>query len=288
MHKQGIANRSLPFQSVKLFYSWGMFNFVYINIVTMDNCFICGRECHNGFWKTQVYFKGVGLVDSVTGEKYNLCSQCAGEIHRGAFRDGRITQVLLNLKHNGVRGTIRALKEINKIPQAYARLDYLHSQTVRILTQKYLENCTGFLVFNIDQYLLFDEVNRQMLLNASSVCSFDEVIDYKVLDHSVDFNVHSPESTEYYTQSKNALGRAVLGKVFAGSTGALVGGLTAKHNLSVQKSGYSTYTTTSHDYSIVIRLKKLGNNSVVLSIGESEEEMNTLCNALDTIISLKR
>ncbi len=244
----------------------------------MDNCFFCGKETYSTFFKKNRYLSS--LYDNVTGESFDICTDC---FKRLGF--GETAKVFMNIKRLGLRPASRQLQLLNLLPEEFK--DNINNQTVAILSKKHLPNCTGYLVYNLDQYLLFDQTNRKILLNATSVCSFDDIMDYKVLDHSVEYNVHSPERTDYTTHSKNAIGRAFLGKVVAGNAGAMIGGLTADHSLSIEKSGYSTYSKTTHDFSIVIRLRLLGNNSAILSIGESEEELTTLCNALDTVISLK-
>ena len=245
----------------------------------MDKCFICGIDCYSTFTRRNRFLHG--LYDNVTGETFDLCTKC---VTRLISRESKI--IFDNIKKQGIRSTLRGLYEINKITPG--DLDFINTTTVDILSRKYLKNCTGYILYNFDHYLLFDEGNRQMLLNNTTICSFDEVADYKVLDHSVDVNVQSPESTEYTTKSKNALGRSFVGSVLAGPVGAFVGGVTAQHKLQVNKSGFSTYSTTTHDYSIVVLLKRLGNNSIILTVGENEGDVTVLCNALDAIISLSR
>lgn len=244
----------------------------------MDCCFFCGQKTYRTFWKRNLFLSG--LYDSVTGESFDLCNDCMQK-----FKNTATAKLFENIERIGLRTAARQLHDIKMLSIEYS--DNINNQTVAILSRKHLKNCTGFLVYNFDQYLLFDQTNRQMLINGTYVCSFDEVIDYKVLDNSIDYNIHSPETRGYSTKSNNAIGRAAIGKIISGTAGAVIGGLTAQHSFTVENSGYSIYSKKTHNFSIVIKFATLGNSSSILSIGDSEEEMINLCNSLDMIISLK-
>ena len=220
-------------------------------------------------------------VDHITGETFGFCTTCAKNAMKASFRERII------LADGGyLRRMERFMIEHNYIP--IQQLDAMRNDDVKIIASKYLNNCTGYICYNCDQYIIFDENAKRILFNYSTICSFGDVIDYKVLDHSVEYNIHSPETTNYSTSSKNALGRAIVGKALAGNVGGVIGGLTAKHNLTVENSGYSTYQNTTHDYNVVVILNKLGSPTITLTVGNNEEDMLTITNFLDQLIELAK
>lgn len=237
-------------------------------------CFFCRGDIT---WLSTRSFQT--YVDSITGEAFKICGKCIQPYVRATGGTGRCYSIY---KECEIRVIERFCVEANVYP--YQLIQNLRDDDVRLIARKYMNNYSGALVYNCSNYLIYDENSRKILFNHTVLCSFSDIIDYKVLDHSTEINYSSPENSRYSTQSKNALWRTLAGNIVAGPAGAVIGGLTSNHSMTVEKSATSSYQSTRHDFHVVVRLRKLGQPVVNLHVGLQEEEVMFITGFLDQVI----
>ena len=230
----------------------------------MKQCFLC-RKNVNFFFQ---YMNGI--YDNLTRKRFCLCNQC----HYKYSNVGVI---------DDIRAKTRQLFQNNLLTDY--EISEFQKDDARMIADEAKISYTGYIAVQFDNYIFFNEHTQQLVFNYSEHCSFKDIIGYRVLDHSIEYNVQSPENTMYSSNSKNALGRTIAGGLFAGHAGAIMGGLTAQHNISIEKSGSATYQTTAHDFSVVISLKSLSRPSIILSVGSKEVDMIKVTSFLDRIIA---
>ena len=63
-----------------------------------------------------------------------------------------------------------------------------------------------------------------------------------------------------------------------------MGGLTSKHSLSVNEGMKASYSTTEHDFKVLINLKTLAyGGCIIVIVGNSEVKLQSFANLLDRL-----
>lgn len=105
---------------------------------------------------------------------------------------------------------------------------------------------------------------------------FENVLDYSVQSEDIE------HSAVYETKRKGVLGRALLGNALGGSTGAIIGGTTAKY---VTKMKQPASVTTEYTLKVAINDEKTP--VVYLYFDEEVDKLNQVCTMLEYVLSHK-
>lgn len=232
-------------------------------------CFICRREIS---WMWRGAFGT--FKDYETGEKYCLCTKCPGSI----IRRGYI--VYHEAKIKGIKQCVRELQQLKLLKNE--QIAAILKDEIDKLIKKSLKVATRWITYDIDKFIVIDDTTYRILLN-KSIYNFSDIIDYSILDNSITHHIQAPTTTLYNTKSHNGLARTIAGGIIAGPAGAIMGGITSKHTLSIENSTIDKYSATIHDYTIHIKTSTISKPLEILKIGEDSDCMYTITSLLEQI-----
>lgn len=143
--------------------------------------------------------------------------------------------------------------------------------------------------FSYDEGLLIVNIAAKKILINNAIYDFSDIIDCTIsssLEHdaSIDlvnaFNSAKSTSTTK-TDTRNLIGRTIIGGVLGGVPGAIIGGVTA--NKTTHESPVSLLDSSYRDHTIVLTVNNLINPTITLHIGKSNEKANELINLFKVI-----
>lgn len=233
-------------------------------------CLICRNEIP---WIAWQYFKCI--YDTDTGEQYCFCTKCATRL--------RVGKANPMYAQHGVRQAVVVWLQLGVL--TVEDVERIEQDSISVIAQKFFNTSSSpFGIWSLDKYLVVDEMSQRILVDGQYV-NFSDIESYKVFDNSIEYNVQSPNSTQYEIDTSHGLRRSIVGGIFAGPTGAIMGGLTAKHSVSVNVGGKSTYNTTVHDFTLLVTLKTFAfGGSIAFKLGSSEVLLQQFINLFDRII----
>lgn len=134
--------------------------------------------------------------------------------------------------------------------------------------------------YSNSKYILISEDKSLIMINEQTY-SFDDIIDFSIFDNTTEIFSSSSKTT---TDSASMIGRTIVGGMLSGSTGALIGGITA--NKTTETSGVSK--KTKHNYTINIIVNNISNPIETICFKENDKDANTLCSILTIILHRKK
>ena len=239
-------------------------------------CFICRKE------KSWLLSPAVTFRDVETGENYTICTDCQGKLRKSIGLKNWGLE-LLKIRDLGLQPTAKMWYDQGLL--SMNDLQLIQKDSVEIIAKKHLNtsNPSGYLYIN-NKYIIYDEPQQCIIIN-HCIINFADIRDNKIFDNSIEYQIQSPTVTHYDTNTKYGLTRTIVGGMLAGSAGAIMGGLTSKHSLSVTQDLTAQYTTTEHNFTVIINLKTMSyGGSIAVQIGKSEVETQLLLNFLNKII----
>lgn len=224
------------------------------------------------------FFRSIYSIDEITGEKYMICPECVKKMQENRW------QGFEYCRSHGARDSVRYYFMEGRISaKNYERICYA-------FVEEEAENLLGkkpqYILLLHSGFVAIDEPTQRIVLDKRNI-KFEEIESYKIFDNSIEYHIQTPNDTKYNIVTNKGLRRTIVGGIIAGPTGALMGGLTAKHSMAIKEGQKITYDTTKHDFSLVVKLKTLRyGGSVVVEIGNDEAQLQTLVNTIEKIIEL--
>ena len=170
-------------------------------------------------------------------------------------------------------------KEINQKNNYNQRLSEL------IETYGNIEKIIDVEYLNIEKSLIAFAQSKILYIQGEFV-SFASIIGCQLLDNQTTITT-TRGNTQSVAKNNTAstLGRAVVGGVIAGGVGAIIGGTTAKKEITSTHKKTST-TTQKHDYTIVIEVMNISNPIIKLDCQSNEEISYEIIGLINAIIAL--
>ena len=215
------------------------------------------------------------FYDTDTGEKYCYCNNCAIRL-RSRKVDPRYAQ-------HGVRQAVVAWLQQGAL--TVEDVERIEQDSLDVIAKKFFNPSTStFGIWSLDKYLIVDGLSQRILVDGQYI-NFSDIESYKVFDNSIEYNVQSPNSTQYELNTHHGLSRTIVGGMIAGPAGAIMGGLSAKRSLTVNEGIKTTYNTTVHDFTLLVYLKTFAfGGSIAFKLGTSEIDLQQFVNIFDKII----
>ena len=239
-------------------------------------CFFCRIETYRSFLLRPFYF------DVVTSEDYFLCSQCRNRLMSST---ANYVALMRDLKEFGLRRAFIKSYEEGRI--SHLEMDKIDNDSINIVSQKVLgiSNPTAGVLIN-EIPIIVDNPTKRLAI-AQYILDFSDIESYKVFDNMIEYNIDTPSSTQYELNTKNGLRRTIIGGMFAGSAGAVMGGLTSNQSVTINRGAATSYSTTEHNYTIIIKLKALKyGGTIQIAIGNNEPKMSTVVNIIESILHI--
>lgn len=116
------------------------------------------------------------------------------------------------------------------------------------------------------------------------VIAFDKIINCDYSDNAITTSTQKgTASSTIKTNTGSTIGRALVGGVIAGSTGAVIGGASAKKNAET-KIINKTISTTKHDFTIRIHIADILNPLLEIKCRENEDATQKIVSTILAII----
>lgn len=125
--------------------------------------------------------------------------------------------------------------------------------------------------------LIINDTTKKIYYNYRNY-DFKDILNFSVRDDAITENSGSISTS--YANTRSMIGRAAIGGVITGSTGAIIGGATAKR--TTMNSG--SQSTVIHDYSIVITVNNINSPNFTIYIGNDEVSLNKIISTLTVIL----
>lgn len=156
-----------------------------------------------------------------------------------------------------------------------------HNKRLEELSQKFGSPVTIDINYAIGKYLSVFEQSRKLEVNNQEL-DFTDLLSYQIRDNST--VVHSASVAKATTDSSSMLGRAIIGGMLGGETGAIIGGATANKTTTI--SGSASYT--KHDYTIIIFTNELSTKPIELRTGKDQRITDQIANVLAVILEANK
>ena len=128
-------------------------------------------------------------------------------------------------------------------------------------------------------FIVFE--SSQTIFLGNKPYSFNDIISYEVVDDSkIIYSGNSNSNTS--TSNKSMIGRAAVGGVLLGGTGALIGGITANKQ---SNTSLNISQTTNHKYEVIITLNNLSEPIIKIELEDNRNAMEKISSVLSIIIS---
>jgi hypothetical protein len=128
--------------------------------------------------------------------------------------------------------------------------------------------------------VVINDKTNKIFINSHEY-NFDDILDFSVQDNSV--TIHTGSTSTAKTNTRSMIGRAAVGGVLFGGTGAVIGGATAKRD--IYNSGSSS--SVNHDYSVIITVNNITHPNETVKLGDDEEILNKITSTLTVILHNK-
>lgn len=233
----------------------------------MARCVICRKEI--GFLKRAAF--GMSFYDKDTEENFCICPKCGWKIPKTYVQDLR----------SGVRAALVKWHETGAISDE--DLDRTYKDSISIIAKKYLKTATPTFGMWLHDVVIVDEPTKRLLIG-NKIINFSDIESYQIFDNAIEYNIQSPNTTQYDFNTEHGLRRTIVGGIIAGPAGAVMGGLTSKHSLSVNEGMKASYSTTEHDFKVLINLKTLAyGGCITVIVGNSVVKLQSFANLLDRL-----
>lgn len=236
----------------------------------MAKCLVCRN-------KISILNKSIAgsFYDPDTEEKYWLCTKCAPRLIRAKVS-------IVEAKLLGVRKAI--LKWYKQGGISAGDLDRIEKDSIAVIAKKYLQTSSPSFGIWVNNIYIIADIEQKRILIERWVLDFSEIDSYQLFDNAVKYNIQSPNTINYDLNTHHGLRRTIMGGLLSGPAGAIMGGLTANHSLTVTDGIKSSYQTTEHNYQILLKLNSFINGGAIsIQIGNDEVKTQALINLIDKI-----
>lgn len=127
--------------------------------------------------------------------------------------------------------------------------------------------------------------NQKKVFIRSKAFEFKDILSCTFTDNPTTIKGKISSVSESKTDNGNALGRAIVGGAIAGSTGAIIGGTTAKRQ--TQTEYRQENDRIYHDYTVIINVNSISNPVIRINTGENGRLTNEIVGLMNVIISRK-
>lgn len=127
--------------------------------------------------------------------------------------------------------------------------------------------------------------NQKKVFIRNKEFGFRDILSCTFTDNPTTIKGKISSVSESKTDNGNALGRAIVGGALAGSTGAIIGGTTAKRQ--TQTEYRQENDKTYHDYTVIINVNSISNPVIRINTGENGRLTNEIVGLMNVIISRK-
>lgn len=244
-------------------------------------CLICRQEkTRTGKFIMPILFIPVPFsiysIDEVTGEKFLVCPECLAKIKSRKWKGYAAAM------SRGARSAVDFYYQNGQL--TIDEYEYI-KQDIEIDVVRRVLGCEPTFVMPVqDSCVGIDEATKRIVLD-KKIVNFSDIETYQVFDKSIEYNVQAPNSTQYNIGTEKGLRRTIVGGILAGPAGAVMGGVTAKHSMVISEGEKSTYNTTEHDFSVLVKLKTFNHGgAIAVHIGNDEVKMNAFVNLIEMII----
>lgn len=132
------------------------------------------------------------------------------------------------------------------------------------------------------EIMTFAKINRLWLLGEDIPfkdvlsCTYND--DYSIKKGNIEYQSKSK------TNNGSMIGRAVIGGILAGGTGAIIGGTTAGKNTQTVATTLGN-DTIIHNYTVIININSLSNPIIRIPLRQNERMLNEIVGLMNVIIS---
>lgn len=127
--------------------------------------------------------------------------------------------------------------------------------------------------------------SSKVLFVQGQIINFKDIISCQLLDnHSVVTNTSGYTDSISEVDHRNLAGRAIVGELVNGKTGAIIGAATVKRNIR-SKHHVNTITSTKHNYVVLIGTKNIANPIVKIYCYEDEHNAYSIAGMVNAIIA---
>lgn len=131
---------------------------------------------------------------------------------------------------------------------------------------------------DINGLILVNEAAQKVYINGITL-DFNDILNYSVTDNPITIKGDSQEIVE--SDDSSMLKRAIIGHIFAGDAGAIIGGLTARTTTTYHEED----DIIEHNYTILININSISNPIMKIAVGSDTELANEIAGLLNVIIS---
>ena len=151
------------------------------------------------------------------------------------------------------------------------------------LTPKESIDIAEIIVFSQSKHIIIDK--KELLFSDILDCVVNDNIKERVTVQTIRGNSTATSKAN----TKNMIGRAVVGGVLLGGVGTIIGGSTAKRNTVIE---YGTDTSThnkevEHNYTVAITIKDISNPVLYLNVGSNTGLKDEIVSLMKVIMSMK-
>ena len=131
------------------------------------------------------------------------------------------------------------------------------------------------------RFIFFGETHKLVFISPDKHISipYNQIIGYNIDDHS--FVTETPGSAITTTDTGSMLGRAAVGSVIGGATGALIGGSTASKNTTFERGKI----TNNPRFAVNIKTKNISNPIIGIDFEEHTDTLQQFTAILDILLN---
>lgn len=166
--------------------------------------------------------------------------------------------------------------EIEVLEKEKAEAELRHKINIAKYGEGYIEICSQFIVNEKEKKVWISQN-----VNSLNEYSFDEIIDAEIEDIITQHTSGGEIVTK--TKTGNMIGRAVVGGVLTGGTGAIIGGATAKKVSTVMPSEIQI----KHRYNLLVTTRNISNPLITINFFQNGSVAQKCLATLKAIIHSK-
>lgn len=186
--------------------------------------------------------------------------------------------VAIDIKNPKIKENLQLYKSTGKTQEEVMEETRLRNklEKKKIREQKIATYGDGYIEIGRCGVVIND--NTKKIFINSNEYGFNDILGYSVQDNSV--TIYSESTTTVKTNTGSMIGRAAIGGVLLGGTGAIIGGTTAKRDIHHS----SNESTIIHDYSVVITVNNINSPNEIVKVGQNNGVLNRITSTLTVIL----
>ena len=172
-----------------------------------------------------------------------------------------------------INNNMKLLKEYGMTVEDKKKVEELRQKEMELRKiEKYGE---GYISLGYD---IFVNDKMKKIYIGTKTYNFKDILDFTVKDNAV--TIHSASTSTAKTNTGSMIGRAVVGKVLLGNTGAVIGGATASKTIEHSEST----SIVSHDYTVIITVDNITSPTETIRLRKDETALNKIAATLTIIL----